>query len=297
MCGICSLYAAAVTKSTFGAARDFLAVALEQDPTRPLLTFYDDASSERVELSVATFANWVAKTANFLRDGIGAEAGQRLGIQLPTHWQSAVWLSASWAVGTTPVVGAAGAAADVATDIAVLAADELGADASQRLPSAVELVVLGLGPFGLPRPGPPSIAVPPGAIDYDREIHSHGDHFAASVTSAGSPQEIALELDGEKLSTSDLAAAATRALETWQLQPGDRVLGVNPLDTLPAILAMLVVPLIGGVGAVLCRHLDLSRLPERLVSERVVGLLPAPELHGELSAGSRPPYLSDLGRS
>ena len=40
--------------------------ALRRDPARPLLTFYDDATGERTELSVATFANWVAKTANLL---------------------------------------------------------------------------------------------------------------------------------------------------------------------------------------------------------------------------------------
>ena len=39
-----------------------LADALRADPGRPLITFYDDATGERVELSVATFGNWVAKT-------------------------------------------------------------------------------------------------------------------------------------------------------------------------------------------------------------------------------------------
>ncbi|NDU76176.1 TIGR03089 family protein, partial [Actinomadura sp. DSM 109109] len=40
------------------------------DPSRPLVTFYDDAAGERVELSARTFDNWVAKTANFLVDGL-----------------------------------------------------------------------------------------------------------------------------------------------------------------------------------------------------------------------------------
>ena len=43
--------------------------AIATDPTRPLLTFYDDATGERTELSGATLANWVAKTANLLVDG------------------------------------------------------------------------------------------------------------------------------------------------------------------------------------------------------------------------------------
>jgi uncharacterized protein (TIGR03089 family) len=43
-----------------------LADLLRRDPGRPLVTFYDDATGERVELSVATYANWVAKTSSLL---------------------------------------------------------------------------------------------------------------------------------------------------------------------------------------------------------------------------------------
>ena len=41
-----------------------LAELLRADAGRPLVTFYDDATGERVELSVATYANWVAKTSS-----------------------------------------------------------------------------------------------------------------------------------------------------------------------------------------------------------------------------------------
>ncbi len=40
--------------------------ALRRDPTGPLLTWYDEAGGERVELSATTLDNWVAKTANLL---------------------------------------------------------------------------------------------------------------------------------------------------------------------------------------------------------------------------------------
>ena len=43
---------------------EVLAAQLRRDPGRPLLTFYDHATDERVELSVTTYANWVAKTAS-----------------------------------------------------------------------------------------------------------------------------------------------------------------------------------------------------------------------------------------
>ena len=48
------------------------------DPARPLLTYDDRGTGERVELSATTTANWVAKTANLLVDELDLEAGGRL---------------------------------------------------------------------------------------------------------------------------------------------------------------------------------------------------------------------------
>src|SRR5262249_10238292 len=69
------------------------------DPVRPLVTFYDDATGERIELSATTFGNWVAKTANLLVDELDAEPGDRIALDLPPHWQTAVWLFAAWSAG------------------------------------------------------------------------------------------------------------------------------------------------------------------------------------------------------
>jgi uncharacterized protein (TIGR03089 family) len=78
---------------------DLLAGQLTRDGSRPLFTYYDDASGERTELSVATTANWVAKTANYLADEQEIDAGDRVAVRLPLHWQTAVVLLACWAVG------------------------------------------------------------------------------------------------------------------------------------------------------------------------------------------------------
>ena len=53
----------------------------------PFLTWYGD---ERVELSYATFGNWVAKTANLLRDGYDVQPSDRVAVKLPPHWQTVV---------------------------------------------------------------------------------------------------------------------------------------------------------------------------------------------------------------
>ncbi len=66
---------------------------------RPLVTFYDDATGERVELSVTTYANWVAKTAALVQDELDLERGAEVLLDLPTHWLGAVWLGAAWSLG------------------------------------------------------------------------------------------------------------------------------------------------------------------------------------------------------
>jgi uncharacterized protein (TIGR03089 family) len=79
---------------------DLLAQQLSQDGSRPLLTYYDDATGERIELSVATTANWVAKTSNYLIDEHGIEPGDLITVRLPLHWQTAIVLLACWSVGS-----------------------------------------------------------------------------------------------------------------------------------------------------------------------------------------------------
>src|SRR3546814_18600147 len=78
---------------------DLLATLLRSDPGRPLVTFYDDATGERVELSVATYANWVAKASSLLVEELDLERGQRILVDLPTHWLGPVFLGAAWNAG------------------------------------------------------------------------------------------------------------------------------------------------------------------------------------------------------
>lgn len=255
-----------------------LAAALSRDPGRPLITFYDDARGERAELSVATFANWVAKTANFLRDGLGATPGDRVAIDLPAHWQSAVWLAACWASGTIAVPGAAEAVTEGAQIIVVRR------DGARPAPGADEVVVLGLGPLGLPVRGASN---PPGWVDYDVEIHSYGDRFAPGPL--GSLDRPALDLAGSTFTARALVAEARRAATEWVL-PADpaapatptdrarRLLATEPLATLPAVLATLLVPLVAHVGVVLCRHLELDRVAARAKAEHVVAVAPGTAL-------------------
>lgn len=231
-----------------------LDAALLRDPARPLITYYDDAGDERVELSVTTFANWVAKTANLLRDDLGADAGTTVALHLPAHWQAAVWLGACWALGAVAAPGAGRA------DVAVVGPDHVG-----EPPTADEVVVLGLGPLGLPRPGVPRPAPP--SIDYDLEIRSHGDRFVAGRPV--DPQAEAMRTAEGSLSGAALVDLADRAADDWRLARGDRLLTTHTLDTAHAVLAGLLVPLAADVTAVLCRNLAPERLAARVASENV----------------------------
>src|ERR1700710_2054950 len=61
---------------------------LAAEPGRPFVTYYDEASGERSELSAKSLANWVAKTHHLLGDELGLGVGDTALIALPAHWIS-----------------------------------------------------------------------------------------------------------------------------------------------------------------------------------------------------------------
>ena len=78
-----------------------LAEAVARRGSEPLLTWYEPLTSARTELSVRTFANWVDKTANLLRD-LDAENSVIVGslsLSHPGHWMSLLWPLAAWQAG------------------------------------------------------------------------------------------------------------------------------------------------------------------------------------------------------
>lgn len=155
-----------------------------KDPSQPLVTYYDMATGERVELSTITTANWVAKTSNFLVDDLDAAPGTRIRIGLPSHWLTTVWLLAAWNVGAAVV--------DHTADIG-LSGPDLVADEPQRV--AASLRPLG-GRFTEP---------PTGFLDLAAEVPGHGDHFVA--LDPPQPETLALDLEGTTDTHADLLAS------------------------------------------------------------------------------------------
>ncbi|WP_432062626.1 TIGR03089 family protein [Streptomyces sp. S1] len=236
---------------------DLLRSALAADPARPLVTFYDDATGERVELSVATFANWVAKTANLIQGELSAGPGDRVALLLPAHWQTAVWLLACSSVGVTVELGGDPSGADV-----VVAGPET---LEAGLACSGERIALSLAPLGRRFP-----AVPAGYADYAVEVPSQGDRFAPFVPV--DPDAPALVVDGTERSGVELVGQARVDAATLGLGPGSRLLSGLGYGDWTGVSTGLYAPLAAGGSVVLCRNLDRlapEAFEKRVESERV----------------------------
>jgi uncharacterized protein (TIGR03089 family) len=142
-------------------AGSLLAAALRTDPGRPLLTMYDDATGERIELSVTTFANWVFKTANLLIDELMLDPDEAVALDLPAHWQPAV-------IQVAVLVAGGQLTHEPARITFWLEGTSLPDD-----PVVEEIVGLSLRPMGLGL-----VVTPPGVMDYSVDVRGHGDHYS-----------------------------------------------------------------------------------------------------------------------
>ncbi|MGW7152172.1 TIGR03089 family protein [Streptomyces sp. NPDC054887] len=236
---------------------DLLRSALAADPAQPLVTFYDDATGERVELSVATFANWVAKTANLLQGDLAAAPGPRRGLRRPAHGQPAVGVPAGPPVGGPADAG--GAPADA--DLVVAGPDTL----EQARACGGERVALALRPLGGRFPQPPA-----GFADYAVEIPGQGDRFAPYAPV--DPDGPALRVGGAELTGAEVVDRARADAKALGLAPRARLLSGLAYDTWEGLSSGLFAPLAIGGSVVLCRnlgHLSEDGLAQRIKSERV----------------------------
>jgi len=225
-----------------------LAAAVRRDPTTPLLTWYDDATGDRTELSGATLDNWVSKTANLLVDGLGLGRGDTAAVLLPPHWQTAAILLGVSAAGLAADPGPAPGPVDALFTSPDRAGEAAGWSAGDRY-------VTGLLPFAMPLR-----EVPGGFVDYVTEVRAFGDHFRGQPVGPGDRA-----LGG--LSHGEVLSAALARADGLGIHAGDRVLvdaGAHP-DPVDWLLA----PLAAGASIVLCAHLDRARLDGRAEAEKV----------------------------
>lgn len=227
---------------------EVLAAQLRREPGRPLVTFYDHATDERVELSVTTYANWVAKTSGLLVDVADLERGMSLRIDLPPHWLSTVFLGAAWTVGLRVTTSDE-------PDAVVCGPDGLEAWG----PRAADLPVLAcsLRPLGVRFAEP----LPAGVLDVGVEVWSQPDGF----TAWDPPTDDDPATDGltqAQLWSDDLTAAAGS-----DLTDGGRLLSVTDPASPPGTVT-LTEPLRRGGSLVLVRNPDPARLDDVYDAER-----------------------------
>lgn len=231
---------------------DLLLAELSRDGARPFVTFYDDATSERVELSVKSFDNWVAKTAGLLQNGLSVEAGESVSIELPAHWQSLVCVCACWAVGASVQ-----AEPDETT-----VASFVGPDVAEPAPHAtVNVLALALRPMG----GRFTEPLPNGVADYAAEVPGYPDQLVPYIPPSPDESALADNWPGGGQALGEVVEAARTRAEA--LDRGARI--YLPVDDLPtAVMDALLVPLVVAGSVVLVRHEDPAKRDGKLNTER-----------------------------
>ncbi|RBY96760.1 TIGR03089 family protein [Blastococcus sp. TF02-8] len=241
-----------------------LAARLRGNSAAPLVTYYDDASGDRVELSGATFANWVAKTANLLQEEFDVEPGSTVAIVLPVHWQTAAVLMAVWSCGAALLDAAAEHEGGLdRADVVLAAQDRL---AELEVPADADVLGLSLHPMGLGMSG----YIGP-ARDFAVEVRAHGDVF--TPWQQPDPAGPGLILGTLELTLGGLAEAATELAARLGIAAGDRVLVDEETATQAGPVAWLLAPIAAGASIVLVRSPDPEALRGRASAERVTATL------------------------
>lgn len=216
---------------------------------RPLITYYDDATGERVELSGLTLTNWAAKAANLLRDECDVEPGGRVAVLLPAHWQTAALLLAAWWCGAEVVAEP--------PEADWVACDDGRLDLALAAEPAGGVLALSLDAFGKGLPG-----LPAGVIDFATEVRQHGDEFVPWSAVADDAPALAGSTVAEVLATAGERAAALH------LRPADRVLSTLDWSSVPGLTDGLLAVLAAGASLVQTRNPDPDALDHRAATER-----------------------------
>lgn len=223
-----------------------------------LITFYDDATGERVGLSAAEVGRWSAATSALLVEQCGQRAGRQAAVLLPPHWQTAVILLGCWATGvevsfrgwSTAGLTPAGDMLDVSFVLRHRIGNWL-----DDVPAAAYQFSVRLGP---------AAPTPPGYDDYEHAVRPWLGAAPPPALATVDPLRRAT-VDGETY--EEYGAIAADVAATRGIRRGDRVLVDASASEHP--LMWLLAPLSAGASIVLCANLDRSRLDARMTAERV----------------------------
>ncbi|MFG3600267.1 TIGR03089 family protein [Micromonospora chersina] len=232
----------------------------------PLLSYLDDATGERTDLTAQQLGAWAARSAGLLRDGCGLRPGDRVAVLLPPHWRTAAVLIGAWSVGLSvsfrpralaglPVLEPG---ADLPYDAVFVTPERLD-DWLEDVPEGTHRYLVGTGPGPLDE-------VPPGWLDWSIEVLRHSE--TAPDLGALRPSDPASP-DGT--SYGEWGAVAREYAKQLDLHAGDRLLVDTAEHEQP--LKWLLAPLAAGASVVLCANLDPADRDARAAAEQATRVL------------------------
>ena len=223
------------------------ATLMATEPARPFVTFYDEGSGERAELSVRSLANWVAKTHFLLTDELALGVGDAAYVDLPADWISVPILLGCWSAG-----------------LEVVTVPDTAAVAFAPAPVAGIADVYAVAPGVLTRSFGAS-APPDGVADYVAAVRPQPDAWATvrAPASAADPA-----LDG--MPRSDLVAKAQTRAGELGLAPAARIVTTREWRRADDWIDTLLAPLAVGGSMVLVRAATPEVLARRAEQERAV---------------------------
>jgi uncharacterized protein (TIGR03089 family) len=233
--------------------QSLLGPLLASGAPRPLITYYDDATGGRVELSRATAANWAAKTANWLVDELDLEPGSPVAVLIPAHWQTVGVLLGAWWCG-----------AEITDDPQGTEVAFVPASAPERGDGAATIAALGLDALGAPLR-----EVPAGTVDYTSEIRVHGDDFVPLQPIRGDSAALRKSATRTESTVDDVLLSARERASELEIGPNDRVLSTLDWDLDQGVLDGFLAVLAAGAALVQCANLDSGTLERRRASERI----------------------------
>lgn len=232
---------------------------LRTDPGRPLITFYDFATGERTELSVTTYANWVAKASSLLVEECDLERGQRILIDLPAHWLGPVMVGAAWSIGLEVLWPTSKEFEDEREVDAVVCGGTDGVARYGSRASAIPVIASALLPLGTRFAEPTQN----GVLDLGVEIWSQPDAFAAWDPPSGADRAV------EGITQDEVWAAAAAGT----VSSGDRLLTVeNPAS--PSGLSSLTGPLARSGSLVIAVNADPEQFAATFATEHATAHFP-----------------------
>ena len=222
---------------------------LRAEPARPFVTYYDEATGERTELSVKSLANWVAKTHHLLVDELGLGVGDTALVGTVAHWITYPVLLGCLTAGLalTP---------DETGDAAVAFVDPEHVERATKVPDvyavAPHSAAIGFGDV-----------TPAGTNDYVLSVRPQQDKWP-SVYLAATDADPCLA-DQSRAEVMERAAERAAVLG---LKPGGRLLSTADWADSGAWIDALFVPLAISGSVVLVRNAGAETVGRRADQER-----------------------------